>query len=60
MGSDGLFDYLSNNDIMNIARPFLINNNPEKACHEIVEKAAKLFKEKEGRIDDITINIIIL
>ena len=60
MGSDGLFDYLSNNDIMNIANPFLINNNPEKACHEIVEKAAQLFKEKEGRIDDITINIIIL
>lgn len=60
MGSDGLFDYLSNNDIMNIANPFLINNNPEKACNEIVEKAAKLFKEKEGRIDDITINIIII
>ena len=60
MGSDGLFDYLSNSDIMNIANPFLINNNPEKACQEIVEKAAKLFQEKEGRIDDITINIIIL
>ena len=60
MGSDGLFDYLTNNDIMNIARPFLLKNNPEKACINIVEKAAKLFKEKEERIDDITINIIIL
>ena len=60
MGSDGLFDYLTNNDIMNIANPFLINYNPEKACHEIVDKAANIFKEKEGRIDDITINIIIL
>ena len=60
MGSDGLFDYLTNNDFLNIANPFLINNNPEKACHEIVEKASKLFQEKEGRIDDITINIIIL
>ena len=60
MGSDGLFDYLSNNDIMNIGNPFLNNNNPDKACSEIVEKSAKLFKEKEGRIDDITINIIII
>ena len=60
MGSDGLFDYLSNNDIMSIAKPFLIKNNPDKACIEVVEKAAKLFEEKEERIDDITINIIIL
>ena len=60
MGSDGLFDYLSNMEIMNICGPYLINNNPEKACHQIVETAAKLFKEKEDRIDDITINIIIL
>ena len=60
MGSDGLFDYLSNNEIMNIAKPFLMKNNPDKACIDVVEKASKLFKEKEERIDDITINIIIL
>ena len=60
MGSDGLFDYLSIDDIMKIAGPFLIKHNPEKACFEVVEQAAKSFKEKEDRIDDITINIIIL
>ena len=60
MGSDGLFDYLSIEDIMKIAGPSLIKHNPEKACFEVVEKAVKLFKEKENRIDDITINIIIL
>ena len=60
MGSDGLFDHLSNDDIMRIAEPFLIKNNPDKACFDVVEKAAQLFKEKENRIDDITINLIIL
>ena len=60
MGSDGLFDYLSNDDIMGIAGPPLRNHNPDKACLDVVEKAAQLFKEKEDRIDDITINIIIL
>ena len=60
MGSDGLFDYLSDNEIMNIAEPFLIRNNPDKACINVVEKASQLFKEKEERIDDITINIITL
>ena len=60
MGSDGVFDYLSNDEIMNIAKPFLMKNNPDKACINIVERASQLFKEKEERIDDITINIIIL
>ena len=60
MGSDGVFDYLSNKDIMDIAGPFLIKNNPDKACLDIIQRATKLFKEKENRIDDITINIIIL
>ena len=60
MGSDGLFDHLSNDEIMKIAGPSLVKNNPDKACFEVIEKAAKLFKEKEDRVDDITINIIIL
>ena len=60
MGSDGVFGYLSNNDIMNIAGSLLIKNNPDKACLDIIKRGAELFKEKENRIDDITINIIIL
>ena len=60
MGSDGVFDYLSNNDIMDIAGSLLIKNNPDKACLDVIKKAAELFQEKENRVDDITINIIIL
>ena len=60
MGSDGLFDYLSNYDILDIAGSLLIKKNPDKACLAVIERAAEIFKEKEKRIDDITINIIIL
>ena len=60
MGSDGLFDYLSNYDIISIGGSLLNKNNPDKACLAIIDRAAELFKEKEDRIDDITINIIIL
>ena len=60
MGSDGLFDYLSNYDIISIGGSLLNKNNPDKACLAIIDRAAELFKEKENRIDDITINIIIL
>jgi serine/threonine protein phosphatase PrpC len=60
MGSDGVFEYLSNSDIMDITGSLLIKNNPDKACLDVIKKAAELFQEKEKRIDDITINIIIL
>ena len=60
MGSDGVFEYLSNKDIIDISGDSLIKNNIDKSCLDIIEKAAELFKEKEKRIDDITINIIIL
>ena len=60
MGSDGIFEYLSNKDIIDISGDSLIKNNIDKSCLDLIEKSAELFKEKEKRIDDITINIIIL
>ena len=58
MGSDGVFEYLSNNDIVDITKKYLNNDNLQRACSIVVEKATQLFKEKESRVDDITINII--
>ena len=58
MGSDGVFEYLTNNDVVEISKKYLNSDNLKKACSAVVEKAAKLFKEKESRVDDITINII--
>ena len=58
LGSDGVFEYLTNNDILEISNKYLNNDNLQKACKIIVEKAATLFRQKENRVDDITINII--
>ena len=58
MGSDGVFEYLTNNDVVEISKKYLNGDNLKKACSAVIEKAAKLFKEKESRVDDITINII--
>ncbi len=58
MGSDGLFEYLSNNDIIEISKKYLNNDNLQLACDIIVENEVALFKQKENRVDDITINII--
>ena len=58
MGSDGVFEHLSNNEIIQISKKYLNNDNLQLACDIIVEKEAELFKQKENRVDDITINII--
>jgi len=58
MGSDGVFEYLTNNDILEISNKYLNNDNLQKECKIIVEKTATLFRQKENRVDDITINII--
>ena len=58
MGSDGVFEYLTNNEIVEISKKYLNNENLLKACCAVVEKSAKLFKQNESRVDDITINII--
>ena len=58
MGTDGVFEYLTNNDVVEISKKYLNNDNLQKACSTVIEKATKLFKEKENRVDDITINII--
>jgi serine/threonine protein phosphatase PrpC len=55
MGSDGVFEYLTNNDILEISNKYLNNDNLQKACKIIVEKAATIFRQKENRVDDITI-----
>ena len=58
MGSDGVFEYLSNNDVIEISKKYLNNDNLQLACDIIIEKEVELFKQKENRVDDITINII--
>ena len=58
MGSDGVFEYLNNEEIVEISKKYLNSDYLHKACQIIIEKAAMLFKQKEKRVDDITINII--
>ena len=54
-GSDGIWEYLSNQDVIDIVNIFLIKKNPEAACYNLIEKATKLWKENEKRVDDITV-----
>jgi serine/threonine protein phosphatase PrpC len=60
IGSDGIWEFLSNEDIAKIVWPFYKINSPEKAGNAIVRAAAKKWKENDTVIDDITCVTIFL
>ena len=60
IGSDGIFQYLKNEEVVNIIKPFINEKQTEKACKEIIKKASLSWVENDSSIDDITVTIIIL
>ena len=55
VGSDGLFDYLSTNEIESVVNSYYFNNGlPNDAVNELINKASYKWDEKEIRRDDIT------
>ena len=64
MGSDGVWQFLNNNDIINILFNKDINwkddSMRENICKNIINKANNNFFENDEYIDDITVSLIFL
>ena len=60
IGSDGIWQYLENEDISEIVRPFLVEKNAENAVKEIIRKSSLAWIEKDKIADDITVSVIFL
>ena len=60
IASDGVWEFLSNEDIAKIVWPFFIKNSPEQAGNAIVRAAAQKWRENDTVIDDITCITIFL
>ena len=58
IGSDGIWQYLSNEEAVDIVVPFWENNDIKGAQERLIEEATKEWKLKSHIIDDITIIII--
>ena len=52
VGSDGIFDFISNNDVAEVVHE---NTDPGDACRALVGMAYHRWSEHEERTDDITI-----
>lgn len=60
IASDGVWEFLSNEDVAGIVWPYFEQNAPEAAANALVKAAFKKWKQEEEVIDDITCVIIFL
>ena len=60
VASDGIWEFLSNEDVVSMIAPFYVKNDPEGACEKLVKEAVAAWKREDEVIDDITIIIVFL
>ena len=54
--SDGVFEFMSNDEVMKIGNNYYLKNDPLGLCHELINKATSLWlKEDSTYVDDITV-----
>ena len=60
IGSDGLWEFMTNEEVCEIVLPFYIENQPEAAANKLVREAHLKWKQEEEVVDDITVVVIFL
>ncbi len=60
IGSDGLWEFLANQEVAHIVWPHYERNNAEAAADALVKEAHKRWRQEEDTIDDITCVVIFL
>jgi serine/threonine protein phosphatase PrpC len=60
IASDGVWEFLSNDEVAHIVYPHYLNNSAEKAAESLIRESLKKWKEEESVVDDITCIIIFL
>lgn len=60
IASDGVWEFLSNDDVVRIVEPFYAQNTAEKAAEALIKEALKKWKQEENVVDDITCIIVYL
>ena len=55
IATDGLWEYLKNQEVAEIVKPFYINNDPNGACKALIRESSKLWIQEDTVVDDITV-----
>ena len=60
LGSDGIWEFISNNEVVDIVKNYYLDNNIEGAIEHLYNEASKRWIMEEEVIDDITVIVIFL
>lgn len=60
LASDGVWEFLSNEDVMKIIQPYYEKKDADGGSKAIVEKARELWMKEDVIIDDITVVVVFL
>ena len=60
IASDGVWEFLKNEEVADIVLPFFEKKNAEGAAEALVREAYRRWKSEEDVIDDITCVILFL
>ena len=53
--SDGVWEFLNNEEVQNIGKGYYLENNASEFCHQIVNSSVLQWQKHERNIDDITV-----
>ena len=53
--SDGVWEFISNEDAMKISNKFYLKNDPMGLCRELTYKSTQIWLQEDICIDDITV-----
>ena len=58
LASDGIWEFLSNDQVKDIIMPFYQQNDPNGACESLIKESTKLWESEDVVVDDITIILL--
>ena len=58
LASDGIWEFLTNEQVKDIIMPFYQKNDPHSACETLIKESTKLWQSEDVVVDDITIILL--
>ncbi|KAL8425258.1 hypothetical protein Efla_002324 [Eimeria flavescens] len=60
LATDGVWEFISNQEAAAVIEPFIRKKNPQAACEALVSLAQQRWREEEGAADDATCLLLVL
>jgi serine/threonine protein phosphatase PrpC len=59
MASDGIWEFISNEQAMKLSNKYYLRNDCSGICHELTQRAISLWEKNDYVIDDITVLVVL-